>query len=66
MNYRDVDPMPMTNQLMPEIEVVNTGKTPIDLAGVTVRYYFTADGNSDLKYICYYAAIGCGNITRRS
>ncbi len=63
VNYRDVDPLPMTNQLMPEIEVVNTGKTPIDLATVTVRYWFTADGNSALKYTCYYAAAGCGTIT---
>jgi hypothetical protein len=63
VNYRDVDPLPITNQLMPEIEVVNTGKTQIDLAGVTLRYYFTADGNSDLKYTCYYVAAGCNTIT---
>jgi len=63
VNYRDVDPLPVTNQLMPEIEVVNTGSTPLDLAGVTVRYWFTADGNSALKDTCYYAAIGCGAIT---
>jgi Cellulose binding domain/HD domain len=63
VNYRDVNPLPLANQLMPEIEVVNTGKTPIDLATVTVRYWFTADGNSALKYTCYYLPAGCGTVT---
>jgi hypothetical protein len=63
VNYRDVNPLPLTNQLMPEIEVVNTGKAPLNLAGISVRYWFTADGNSALKYTCYYAAAGCGTIT---
>ena len=63
MNYRDANPLPLATQLMPQIEVVNTGSTPIDLAGVTVRYWFTEDGNSALKYTCTYAASGCGGIT---
>jgi putative nucleotidyltransferase with HDIG domain len=63
VNYRDVNPLPLTNQLMPEIEVVNTGKAPLNLAGISVRYWFTADGNSALKYTCYYEAAGCGTIT---
>ena len=63
VNYRDANPLPLTTQLMPEIEVVNTSATPIDLAGVTVRYWFTEDGNSALKYTCTYAASGCGSIT---
>jgi hypothetical protein len=63
VNYRDVNPLRLANQLMPEIEVVNTGKTPIDLATVTVRYWFTADGNSTLKYSCYYLPAGCGTVT---
>ena len=63
VNYRDANPLPLATQLMPQIEVVNTGATPIDLAGVTVRYWFTEDGNSALKYTCTYAASGCGSIT---
>jgi len=63
VNYRDANPLPLTNQLMPEIEVVNKGTTPIDLASVTVRYWFTEDGNFGLKYTCTYAASGCGTIT---
>jgi endoglucanase len=63
VNYRDAGPLPLTTQLMPEIEVVNTGTTPIDLAGITVRYWFTEDGNFGLKYTCTYAASGCSAIT---
>jgi putative nucleotidyltransferase with HDIG domain len=63
VNYGDANPLLLTNQLMPEIEVVNTGTTPIDLAGISVRYWFTEDGNFGLKYTCTYAASGCGGIT---
>lgn len=63
MKYSDANPLLLATQLMPEIEVVNTGTTPIDLASVTVRYWFTEDGNSALKYTCTYAASGCGSIT---
>ena len=61
MNYADAGPLPLTMQLMPEIEVVNKSAKPIDLATVTVRYWFTADNsNAALKYTCSYAAAGCG------
>jgi hypothetical protein len=64
VNYRDAGPLLLTTQLMPEIEVVNEGKTPIDLSTVTVRYWFTADtSNPILGYTCTYAAAGCGTIT---
>ena len=63
VNYRDAHPMPLATELMPQIEVVNTSATPIDLAAVTARYWFTEDGNSSLKYTCTYAASGCGSIT---
>ena len=64
VNYADAGPLPLTTQLMPEIEVVNTSAKPIDLAGVTVRYWFTADtSNPALRYTCTYAAAGCGTIT---
>lgn len=64
MNYRDPGPLVLTTQLVPEIEVVNKSPKPIDLAGVTVRYWFTADtSNTALTYTCTYAAAGCGTIT---
>ena len=64
VNYADAGPLPLTTQLMPEIEVVNKSAKPIDLATVTVRYWFTADtSNPALRYTCTYAAAGCGTIT---
>jgi hypothetical protein len=63
VNYRNANTLLLATQLMPEIEVVNTGTAPLNLAGITVRYWFTADGNSALKYTCTYAASGCGSIT---
>jgi hypothetical protein len=63
VNYADLDVLPFATQLMPQIAVVNTGTTSVDLASITVRYYFTEDSNAALNSNCTYAAIGCGAIT---
>lgn len=53
------------NQLGPWIALVNTGSAPVPLERVTVRYWFTADGDQELRYWCDYAPLGCGNVTAR-
>lgn len=53
----------VTNQVMPVLELVNTGKTPINLADITIRYWYVLDGQQPESYWCDYAAVGCNTIT---
>ncbi|MEV0634144.1 cellulose binding domain-containing protein [Streptomyces sp. NPDC050619] len=46
----------------PSLEVLNESKKPLPLADVTLRYYFTADGDSSYAYNCVQATVGCSNI----
>ena len=52
-----------SNQLGPWIELVNRGAGPVSLARVTVRYWFTADGEQALQHFCDYTPRGCSNLT---
>ena len=54
-----------TNSIQPDLEVVNTGNTPINLSTITIRYWYTIDGNQPQTWTCDWAALGCGNITAR-
>jgi endoglucanase len=53
------------NIIRPDVEVVNTGSTPINLNNVTIRYWYTIDGNQPQSWTCDWAALGCGNVTAR-
>ncbi len=53
------------NTIRPDVEVVNTGSTPINLSAVTIRYWYTIDGNQPQTWVCDWAALGCGNFTAR-
>lgn len=50
------------NEIRPELELFNVGKTAINLSAVTLRYWYTIDTNQPQNYWCDYAVIGCGNI----
>jgi hypothetical protein len=52
------------NEIKPGLQVLNTGSTALNLATVTVRYYFTRDGNA-YNIWCDWAQVGCGNLTTR-
>lgn len=53
------------NIIRPYVEVVNTGSTPITLNNVTIRYWYTIDGNQPQNWVCDYAARGCGSFSAR-
>jgi Cellulose binding domain len=52
----------VTADVRPHYEIYNNGSSPQDLAMLTVRYYYTADGSTQQAYACDYAQIGCGSI----
>lgn len=55
----------INNAIRPDVEIVNTGSTPITLSAITIRYWFTNDGNQPQSWTCDWAALGCGNFTAR-
>lgn len=47
--------------IRPHFDLYNNGTSPQPLAELTVRYWFTSEGSSNLTYECDYAQIGCAN-----
>jgi hypothetical protein len=46
-----------TNSISPQIKLLNQGSAAISLATVTIRYYYTVDGDKTQNYYCDNAAI---------
>ena len=54
------------NQIMPYLEIANTGNSSIKLSDITVRYWYTLDNQQQQQhYWCDYAQVGCSNIEGR-
>lgn len=63
VEYSTSDPAPTTSQIGANFQLYNEGNTPINLSGITVRYWFTEDGTQPMSFACDYSPIGCSNIT---
>ncbi|HSK33800.1 MAG TPA: cellulose binding domain-containing protein, partial [Propionicimonas sp.] len=63
--YKNNEPAaPINNSIQPHLQLVNTGASGVDLGTITVRYWFTKEaGSSTFAAPCYYATVGCGNVT---
>ena len=63
--YRNNDVAGPTNDsIQPHLQLVNTGASGVDLGTIIVRYWFTKEaGSSTFASPCYYANVGCGNVT---
>src|SRR5262249_26281860 len=63
VQYRAADPnSPNDNQIKPHFNIVNSGTTTVPLNELTIRYWYTNDGNMPQVYDCDFAARGCSNI----
>jgi Uncharacterized protein conserved in bacteria len=51
-----------TNEIQPSFKIENTGKVPVNLSDVKVRYYFTTDGTANPNFSCNWASIGSTNV----
>ncbi|HKE15699.1 MAG TPA: glycoside hydrolase family 6 protein [Kofleriaceae bacterium] len=51
------------NQLGPHFNIVNTGTTTVTLSQVTLRYWYTVDGQRPQTLWCDYTPRGCGNVS---
>src|SRR5262249_41235922 len=64
VQYRVADPnSPNDNQIKPHFNVVNSGTTAVPMSELTIRYWYTNDGNMPQVYDCDFAARGCSNIS---
>ena len=50
------------NTIRAAVNIKNVGNVPIDLSDITLRYWFTNDGNEQNIFTCEYAPFGEGNV----
>jgi endoglucanase len=62
LQYRAADTNAGDNAIKPHFNLVNTGKKSVNLAELTIRYWFADAGPTPLVFWCDYAQIGCGNV----
>jgi endoglucanase len=63
--YLAGDASASTNIIRPQLQVVNTGTSPVDLGQVTVRYWYTEDSTQAQTWVCDFAVVGCANLSGR-
>ncbi|MFS1512082.1 glycoside hydrolase family 6 protein [Chengkuizengella sp. SCS-71B] len=63
LQYKAADTNAADNQFKPHFNMVNTGNSSVPLSELTIRYYYTADGNQSFEFHCDYAVVGCGNVS---
>nr|WP_139367674.1 glycoside hydrolase family 6 protein [Bacillus alkalicellulosilyticus] len=62
VQYRDADRNATGNQIKPHFRIVNNGTTAVNLSDLTLRYYYTIDGEQPQTFNCDWSQIGCSNI----
>ncbi|OJH39931.1 endo-1,4-beta-xylanase [Cystobacter ferrugineus] len=62
LEYRAADTQPGDNALRPHFKIKNNGGEPVKLSELTIRYWFTVEGEKPLAFYCDYARIGSANI----
>ncbi|WP_199925578.1 glycoside hydrolase family 9 protein [Paenibacillus bouchesdurhonensis] len=62
VQYKAGDTNATDNQFKPHFNIVNHGSTAVPLSELSLRYYFTADGNEQMEFNCDWAMVGCSNI----
>ncbi|WP_082652019.1 cellulase family glycosylhydrolase [Gorillibacterium timonense] len=64
VQYKAGDTSASDNQIKPFFNIKNTGGTGVKLSELTLRYYFSKDGNAGMSSWIDWAAIGGTHITR--
>ncbi|WP_110931738.1 endo-1,4-beta-xylanase [Paenibacillus bouchesdurhonensis] len=63
VQYKAGDTNATDNQFKPHFNIVNSGNAAVSLSELTLRYYFTTDGNDALVFNCDWAVVGCSNLS---
>ena len=61
--YKNMETNATTNTIRPWLKVVNSGSSAIDLSRVTIRYWYTVDGDKAQSAVSDWAQIGASNVT---
>lgn len=56
---------PTANTLNPRVKLSNTGTESLPLKDVTLRYFFTVDGEQPQNFFCDWSQVGSANVTGR-
>ncbi len=51
------------NSINPKIKIVNNGTNSINLSDITLRYYYTVDGDQAQSFWCDWSPAGSGSVT---
>ncbi|WP_078554170.1 cellulase family glycosylhydrolase [Bacillus alkalicellulosilyticus] len=62
IQYRAADTNATDNQMKPHFRIVNNGSSAINMSDLTIRYWYTIDGEQPQTFTCDWAQIGCSNI----
>ncbi|MDW8065989.1 MAG: cellulose binding domain-containing protein, partial [Anaerolineae bacterium] len=62
VQYRVADTNARDNQLKPHFRIVNRGATSVPLSELTIRYWYTVDGDKPQVFNCDWAQVGCSNV----
>jgi hypothetical protein len=65
VQYKNRNTTASSNEPSFVVWVKNTGTAPIVLGTVTLRYWYTADGQTGETYNCDYAQLGCGVVSAK-
>jgi hypothetical protein len=54
-----------SQQIQAQFQIINHGTTAVPISSLTIRYFFTSDGNpvANMQFACDYAQIGNGNVS---
>lgn len=53
----------INNTLYPQFRIINTSSSTVNLSDITLRYYYTVDGERPQNFFCDYSSVGAGNVT---
>lgn len=64
VQYRNSSSGATSNTIAPQFNIKNNGTAAVQLSDLTIRYYFTKDGNQALDAWVDWAAIGSANVQK--
>ncbi len=62
VQYRAGDTNAQDNQFKPHLRITNQGNAPVALSDLSIRYWYTIDGEQPQTYNCDWAQLGCSNL----
>lgn len=63
LQYRAADTIPGDNHFKPHFRIANTGTAAVPLSELTIRYWYTIDGEKSQTFNCDYATVGCSSLS---